>query len=389
MGHNRGELLLSKKQNQSSFYPPSNRLTRIFLSCMLGLGAVSLPACNEHEAHAEGHVHQKIVVTNPKLKDVDLTEQFVCQIHSQRHIQVRALQNGYLEKITIKEGQLVKKGDLLFKVIPTLYQAKFAAESAEAELALLERNNNRRLFQEKVISEQMLKLYDAKLSKAQAKADLAKAELSFSEVKAYFDGIVDRQYEQQGSLVKEGDVLTTLSDNLVMWVYFNVPEKHYIQYMSLPEAEKEKQRIELRLADGSKFSEFGRIAAIEGRFNNQTGTIPFRADFPNPKRLLRHGMTGNVLIQKTVPNALVIPQRATFEILAKRYVYVVDQENVVRQREIKVQHELNDIYVVESGLKADDKFVYEGMQQVRDGQKLEYEFRPPDDILANQKLYSE
>ena len=81
-----------------------------------------------------------------------------------------------------------------------------------------------------------MQLFKAKLAKAKAKADLAKAELNFTKVKAPFDGIVDRLHEQQGSLVKEGDILTTLSDNSVMWVYFNVPEDHYLEYMAAPEA---------------------------------------------------------------------------------------------------------------------------------------------------------
>ena len=95
------------------------------------------------------------------------------------------------------------------------------------------------------------------------------------------------------------------------------------------------------LANGSKFQQIGKIGAIEAKFNNETGNIPFRADFPNPDRLLRHGQTGTVLINRTLKNAIVIPQRATFEILDKRYVYVVDKDDVVHQREIVIQNELD------------------------------------------------
>jgi membrane fusion protein (multidrug efflux system) len=143
------------------------------------------------------------------------------------------------------------------------------------------------------------------------------------------------------------------------------------------------------LANGGKFKHTGKIGAVEAKFNNETGNIPFRADFPNPEGLLRHGMTGNVLIHRTLPSAIVIPQRATFEILDKQYVYVVGKDGVVHQREIKIQNELEDIFVIKSGIGVDDKFIYEGIRQVRDGKKVEYELRSSDQVMAQQKHHAE
>lgn len=329
------------------------------------------------------------MVTSPQAKDVIVTQQYVCQIHSQRHINIRALENGYLEEIPVKEGQAVKKGDVMFKVVPTLYQAKLDAELAEAQLAQLEFNNTKKLFEDKVVSIQEVALQQARLDKAKAKAKLAAAELNFATIRAPFDGIVDRLQEQHGSLIKEGDILTTLSDNSLMWVYFNVPEARYLDYMTGVDQNKESRQIELVLANGSKFQQTGKIGAIEAKFNNETGTIPFRADIPNPRRLLRHGQTGNVLIRRTLNNAIVIPQRATFEILDKRYVYLVDTDDVVHQREIVIQHEMDDIFVIKEGLGVNDRIVLEGVRQVRDGEKVEYEFRKPEEALANQKNHAE
>ncbi len=332
----------------------------------------------------------KIVVTSTKAKDVTITEQYVCQIHSQRHIKVRALQSGYLEAIRVREGQSVKKGDVMFKIIPTLYQARLDAELAEAKLAELELKNTERLLKDKVVSPNEVALFQAKLDKARAKAKLAQAELNFTSVKAPFDGIVDRLEQQLGSLIKEGEDLTTLSDNSVMWVYFNVPEARYLDYMADLGKDKESRKIELVLANGSTFPHGGKIGAIEAKFNNETGNIPFRADFPNPKGLLRHGQTGNVLIHQTVKNAILIPQRATFEILDRRYVYTVDKDDVAHQREIIVQHELEDLYVVRSGLDVNDRIVLDGIRQVRDGGKVEqHEFLNPDQVIANQKNAAE
>ena len=240
-----------------------------------------------------------------------------------------------------------------------------------------------------MVSQNEVALLEAKLAKAQAKAKLAEAELNFTNVKAPFDGIVDRLHEQQGSLIKEGDILTTLSDNSVMWVYFNVPEARYLEYMADLDQDKEDQKIELVLANGNKFQQLGKIGAIEANFNNETGNIPFRADFPNPDRLLRHGQTGTVLISRVLKDAIVIPQRATFEILDKRYVYVVDKDDVVHQREIVIQNELDDIFVIKKGLDVNDKIVLEGIRQVRDGEKVEYEDRQPEQVAANLKYHAE
>ncbi len=360
----------------------------------LALMSLSFAGCNarveaQQENHAEHEEHQKIVVTSPKVQDVTYSEPYVCQIHARRNIEVRALASGYLEEIRVKEGQAVKQGQVMFRILPTLYKAKLDAALAEAQLAQLELNNTRRLFEKKVVSVQEVKLYEAKLAKAQAEAKLAEAELRFTEIKAPFDGIVDRLHMQLGSLVDEQDVLTTLSDNSVLWVYFNMPEARYLEYMAGLDRPNESRQIELVLANGSKFAYPGKIAAIEAQFNNETGNIPFRADFPNPQRLLRHGQTGTVLITRTLRNAVVIPQRATFNILDKRYVYVVDEQDIVHQREIAIQHELEDIFVVESGVNADDKIVLEGILQVTDGDKVEYDFQPPDEVLAHLKYHAE
>jgi len=347
----------------------------------------SHPQTHKEQPHQE---HQKILVTSPKAKDVIVTEPYVCQIHSQRHIEVRALEGGYLQEIAVKEGQAVKKGDSMFKIVPTLYQARLDAELAEAQLAQLEFNNTKALAVKRVVSQNEVALLQAKLAKAQAKAKLAGAELNFTNVRAPFDGIVDRLHQQLGSLIKEGDDLTTLSDNSVMWVYFNVPEARYLEYMANLEEHKKNDRIELVLANGRKFPQTGKIGAIEAQFNNETGNIPFRADFPNPKGLLRHGQTGTLVISRTLHDAVIIPQRATFEILARRYAYVVSEDGVVHQRDIVVDNNgLEDIYVIKEGLNTKDKIILEGIGQVRAGDKVEYEFRDPEEVLAHLKYKAE
>jgi membrane fusion protein, multidrug efflux system len=336
---------------------------------------------------------RKVVVTSPKAMEVTLTQPFVCQIHSKRHIDVCALEDGYLEAIRIVEGQAVKLGEEMFKIRPVLYQAELDAATAEAKYAAIKVQTTKTLYENKlqIVSQNELYLYQAELAKAEAKRQLAEAKLNFATIRAPFDGIVDRQRQQHGSLIKEGEILTTLSDNSVMWVYFNVPEKQYLEYMASSKQEKDNQKIELELASHAKFPQPCIKLTVEGQFNNETGNIPFRADFPNPDGVLRHGQTGTIQIHRTLKNALVIPQRATFELLDKRFVWVVGEDDVAHQKLITIKHELEDVFVVDSGLDAKDKIVLEGVREVVEGGKVEFEFREPDEALAlkNQKFRAE
>jgi membrane fusion protein (multidrug efflux system) len=365
-------------------------------------GSVAAPKARAQFSPAEPGVRQetpdkerpsKVVGTSPQVKDVVVTQHYPGQIRAQRHLTVRALLAGYLEAVPIREGQAVKKGDVLFKVLPTLYKAKLDAELAEVKLAEIELDNTKKLFNQKVVTKQEVALYEAKLERAQAKAKLAETELNFATVRAPFDGLVGRLEQQEGSLVDKADALTTLSDNSLMWVYFHVPEARYLEYKAGQGKSKDPSRlelvdsrIELVLADDSTFNQdAGNVVTIESTFNNETGNISFRADFPNPDRLLRHGQTGTVLIRRTLKNVTVVPQRATFEVLDRRYVYVVGKDDVVHQRQIVVQHEVDDVFVVKKGLDVTDKIVLEGGRLLRDGDKVEHVFRKPEEDAGSPK----
>jgi membrane fusion protein (multidrug efflux system) len=353
----------------------------------LAAGVVALAQSgNDKPAQGTGKAEQapRVVVTSPKVMDVTLTQQYVCQIHSHRHIRLRALEKGFLREIRVKDGQTVKAGDVLFQIDPVLADQRLAVLVAERESAQIKYDNTKKLFDDKVASEDELKRAEAELRKAQAKVDLLKAKWEFARVKAPFGGIIERLEQQEGSLVEEGDVLTSLSDNSVMWVYFNVPESRYLEYMA-HRKEREQDRVELRLGSGAKFPHPGKIGAIQADFNSQTGNIPFRADFPNPDRLLRHGQVGTILIHQKLRGATVIPMRATFEVSDKRYVYVVGKDNVARQREIVVQYETDDLFVIKKGVDTADRIVLVGVRQVHDGEKVNYAYRSPDQVIGKPK----
>jgi membrane fusion protein (multidrug efflux system) len=360
---------------------------------------VFVTACSSSHAEEEVHeAHHPIVVTNPAKMDVDTARHFVCQIHASQHIELRALERGYLQDIKVQEGQAVKKGQLLFKLQPVVYKARLHADEAELESANISLRNTEVLAKGNVVSDQELALAKAERERAKAKVDLASAELGFTEIRAPFDGIVDRQYEQKGSLLEEGDMLTTVSNNNLMWVYFNVPEADYLWFQSLPEAVDQNNpnelklpgaRIELQLANGKFFENLAKESVtIESEFDNTTGNILFRADFPNAHGLLRHGQTGTLWIHEPLRDALVIPQRATYEILDKRYVYVVGDDGVAHQRAITVKYESDDVFVVD-GVKLDEKIVLEGVRQTRDGEHVKVSFRKPEEVFANMKNHAE
>jgi membrane fusion protein (multidrug efflux system) len=178
-----------------------------------------------------------------------------------------------------------------------------------------------------------------------------------------------------------------------MWVYFSVSEARYLEYKRREGKSQNPSglqltdsRIELGLADGSTFDHnAGNIVTVESTVNRETGSIFFRADFPNPDGLLRHGQTGTVLIRRTVKKALIIPRRAAFENLDGHSVCVVGDGGVVHPREVVVQHELDDLLVIGKGLGVNDKIVVEGGSRLRDGDKVEFEYQRPEAAIGRPK----
>jgi membrane fusion protein (multidrug efflux system) len=173
-----------------------------------------------------------------------------------------------------------------------------------------------------------------------------------------------------------------------MWVYFNVPEAEYLNYKTHTTQEN-LLKVNLLLANNQLFEYPGVVKTIEADFNNETGNIAFRATFPNPKGLLRHGETGNILMSIPLKDAIIIPQKATYEILEKRYVFVVDKNNVVHSREITVASEMPDLYIIKDGLQENERILLEGIRKVKDMDKITYTYEDPKTVLPKLKIYVE
>lgn len=346
--------------------------------------------CNTScQSHKEEHEEEtKFLVTSPLKKDTISTREYVCQIHAVQHIEVRALEKGYLENIFVDEGQLVKKGQLMFKIMPLIYNAELQKAQAETNFAEIEYQNTKQLSEKNVVSPNELALAKAKLDKAKAEQSLAATHLQFTEIRAPFDGIMDHFQVRLGSLVNEGDLMTTLSDNSEMWVYFNVPEAEYLNYKTHA-TEENLLKVNLLMANNQLFDYPGEVKTIEADFNNETGNIAFRATFPNPKGLLRHGETGNIEMGIPIKNAIIIPQKATYEILEKKYVFVVDKNNIVHSREITIASEMPDLYLIKSGLNENERILLEGIRKVKDNDKIVYTYEDPKSVLPKLKVYVE
>ncbi|WP_187263522.1 efflux RND transporter periplasmic adaptor subunit [Pontibacter beigongshangensis] len=337
-------------------------------------------------------------VTKLITKDTTLFNDYVSDIQAKKHVEIRARVDGFLDQVYVDEGQEVKKGQPLFRVNSAEYEAELAKAKAnhnnavaEALAAELEVKRVRLLVDKAVISKSelevakaRLKAAKARIEEAQSAQDNAATRLSYTFIKAPFSGIIDRIPLKTGSLISEGALLTTLSDLQHVYAYFEVSEKEYLSYAKALQdgSDNRSSQVQLILADGTPYKHLGEIETMEGVFEPNTGSIAFRASFPNPKKLLKHHSSGKIRLANAVDSALLVPQKATFEIQDKNFVYVVDKDNKVRIRNFEPKARLSHFYIVASGLEEGDHVVYEGVHSLREGISIEPELVLMDSLLV-------
>jgi RND family efflux transporter MFP subunit len=320
-----------------------------------------------------------IPIVTLQVKDTSLQQGYVTNIEAVRNVEIRAKVTGYIDKILVDEGQEVKQGQPLFLINDAEYgvqlsktRAGVASATADRKAAELELKRVKTLVDKNVLAKSEYELAEVKLQAAEARVsesksmqDEAQIKLSHTYIRAPFSGIINRIPLKLGSLVEEGTLLTTVSDQQAVYAYFNVSENEYLKYAA--KKQEANQVVALSLSDGSAYPYAGEIETMDGEFDENTGSIAFRAKFPNPNKLLKHGASGKVSITTDVKNALIIPQKAVFEIQDKNFVFVVNKDNTVKLKSFVPQTRIDEFIIVQSGLSEGEKIVYEGVQNIRDG----------------------
>ncbi len=313
----------------------------------------------------------------------DLASNYAATIKGKTDIDVRPLVSGFITKVHVDEGQRVSKGQTLFTLDQVQYQAavdqalaQVNAARTAVESARLTADNKQRLFDKNIISEyenqlakNQLSQAEAQLSQANAALTTARKNLSYTVVTAPSDGFVGSIPNREGSLASPSMVtpLTTVSDNSDIYAYFSINEKDILNLTnegkkSLNEAISELPDVQLQLADGTIYPEPGKVATVSGVIDSSTGAANVRARFKNINGMLRSGSTGRILIPNRMSNVILVPQRATFEIQDRRFVYVVNDSNKTVATPVEISP-MNDgkQFIVTSGLTPGQRIVVEGV----------------------------
>lgn len=361
------------------------------LSTFTVLILFSLAACNQKKEGTAARDEQVLDYKTLTLftQNATLENKYPATIEGRQNIEIRPKVDGFIEAIYVDEGTFVKKGQALFKINAPQYEqevrtSKAAIEIAEANVlsAQMDVDKIRPLVEKDIISKYELEsaefnLQSRKAQLAQAKATLANASvnLGYTTITSPVDGVVGTLPYKIGSLVNSGTPmpLTIVSDISSVFAYFSLNEKQLLEFSkrsgrSLQTELSSLPPVSLILANGILYSQKGKVDATSGAINTATGSIRIRATYPNPNNVIRSGSSGVVVIPLTIESAIVIPQKITYEIQGKKFVYVVDEDNTVASRAISVMDNHDGhFYVVTDGLSEGEQVVLEGLATLRDG----------------------
>lgn len=322
-----------------------------------------------------------------------LFSDFPATVQGQQNIEIRPKIDGYIETIYVDEGATVRRGQPLFRISAPQYEQQVRTAQADIKIAVanvnaaqMEVNKVRPLVEKDIISKYELEsaeytLQAKQAALAQAKATLANARinLGYTSVTSPVNGVVGTIPYRIGSLVSSNTAqpLTTVSNIGNIFAYFSINEKQALEFSKNTKGATMQDRlatippVTLILSNGTEFPQKGRIETASGLINTQTGSVSVRATFPNPGNVIRSGSSGVVRIPRTADSAVLIPQKATFEIQGKKFVYIVESTGTVRSAEINVLENSNGQYfVVQQGVKPGDKIVLEGVASLKEGASI-------------------
>lgn len=349
--------------------------------------------------------HYAVISLQPS--QTELTVSYPATLRGIQDVEIRPKVSGFITRIYVQEGQSVGRGQALFTIDSEQFQAAVrqaqeGVQAAQQQINVTQSNiataeltlqNKKMLFEKNIISEyeyraaenqlQSLKAQlgsaKAQLGSAQAQLAAARDNLSYCTVTSPTNGVIGMLPLKVGALVGPSMVepFTTVSNIGSVYAYFSMTEKQLLEMArtgkgGVQEALRQMPAVKLRLADGSSYSEQGKVDAVGGVIDNTTGSVQMRATFPNPHRLLRSGGTANIQMPSFVASAILVPQSATIEIQNKKFVYVVGKDNKVATQEITVESQSDGTnYVVTKGLKSGDRIVVEGVQTLKNGFEIQ------------------
>ena len=342
--------------------------------------AVMMPSCKGKQEQQQQQAPELAVLTVSE-ENSTMQSAFPTTLEGENDVEIRPQVQGFLTKVCVEEGQKVGRGQILFIIDQVSLQA--AVDAAQAQVAVAQANvntaqtnmnNNKMLFEKNIISQPAYQTsvdsYNAakaQYNAAMANLTSARKNLSYSVVKAPESGVVGSITFREGSLVTPQSLLTVLSNNSDMRATISLNEKDILAMTdngkrSLAEAIKQMPPVQLQLANGEVYDKPGKIISISGVIDPSTGSATAKAIFPNPKGMLHSGNTGEVLIPQNRSNVMVIPQTATYEMQDMKFVYVLNDSNKVKSRNIQIAPE-NDgkSYIVLGGLEPGEVIVTEGV----------------------------
>ena len=342
-------------------------------------------SCGEEKRKAHDAVQYKTMVVSRK--DMTLERQYSARLTGRQIVEVRPQVSGCITRILTNEGDAVRKGQTLFIIDQVPYRAALevavaARKSAEARLATARMNyeNETRLQQGHVVGDvsvvtmqNALQEAEAALAQARAQEVNARNNLSYTEVKSPVSGVASMIPWHVGSLVSSsiGEPLVTVADDSEMYVYFSINENQALdlisQYGSINEFMAKAPAISLRLSNGKEYDQKGRISAVSGTVDSQTGAVALRATFPNSSHLLHNGGSATVVVPTHRQQCIVIPQEATYELQNRSFVYrVIDGKTKATAVTLFPQNNGKE-YIVEEGLNAGDTIIAEGAGLLKEG----------------------
>ena len=379
-----------------------------FLSILAASVIIASCGKNDKSAQAGGAPQVKEYKTlTLQPESATLNSDYPASIQGQQNIEIRPRVEGYIDKIFVDEGAVVKAGQPLFKISAPEYEqqvrtASASIKSAQADLssAKLAVNKVKPLVEKGIISKYDLEsaqyTYESAVaSLAQANAALvnAKTNLGYTTVTSPVDGVVGSIPFRLGSLVSSNttEPLTTVSSIGNVYAYFAMNEKVLLNFTkdsgaSLNQKIKSLPAVSLLLSDGSAYDQKGKIETVNGLINTETGTVNIRARFPNPKGIIRSGSSTTVRIPNDVKDVIIVPQSATFELQDKIFAVVLGKDNKTKNVNITVlENTTNNYYVVKSGLKAGDEIVLEGVAALKEGSEIKAQNQKAETVYADLK----